>query len=201
MYNYTDGSDTWARRLDGFLNGMDVFFPDSGQNQVMDEVAMHGCNEQDTCTADQPSYKAYLARWLATTTQMAPQTYDRIYPLLQASAKGAAAQCSGGEDGITCGRTWLDGTYDGHVGVGEQMSALSVIQANLIQKVAPPVDSDNGGTSEGNPNAGTGNGAAEEKPDKFEPPTKAGMAAAWLLTVGVLLSLAGGGAWAVHGDD
>lgn len=36
------------------------------------------------------------------------------------------------------------------------MSALSVIQANLIQKVNPPVSLVTGGSSKSNPSAGTG---------------------------------------------
>lgn len=35
------------------------------------------------------------------------------------------------------------------------MSALSVIQANLIQKVAPPVTANTGGVSKSDPTAGT----------------------------------------------
>ena len=40
------------------------------------------------------------------------------------------------------------------------MSALSVIQANLISKVAPPVTQDTGGTSKGDPSAGSTSGGA-----------------------------------------
>ena len=35
------------------------------------------------------------------------------------------------------------------------MSALSIIQSNLITKVAPPVTANKGGTSQGNPSAGS----------------------------------------------
>jgi mannan endo-1,6-alpha-mannosidase len=38
--------------------------------------------------------------------------------------------------------------------VGEQMSALSVFQNNLIQNSAPPVTANSGGTSASNPSAG-----------------------------------------------
>lgn len=44
------------------------------------------------------------------------------------------------------------------MGVGEQMSAMSVIQANLIQKVPGPVTMERGGTSRSDPSAGTGDG-------------------------------------------
>ena len=36
------------------------------------------------------------------------------------------------------------------------MSALSIIQANLIQHVPPPVTQNSGGTSKGDPTAGSG---------------------------------------------
>ena len=42
------------------------------------------------------------------------------------------AQCSGGSDGVTCGQTWNSTTWDGKDGLGEQMSALAIIQNNLI---------------------------------------------------------------------
>lgn len=190
MYNYTNGSRIWAERLSGFLNGTEVYFPNNGD--VMDETAMKTCQEHNTCTADQPSYKAYLARWLATTTQMAPYTYDRIAPLLQASAKGAAGQCSGGNDGRTCGRNWLSSKWDGYTGVGEQMSALSVIQSNLITKVAAPVGQNTGGTSKGDPSAGNADANAQENPVYSRPVTRADRAASWFLTAAVLLTLIGG---------
>ena len=118
----------------------------------MVEVA---CEPLQSCNNDQPSFKAYLARWMAATTQIAPFTQDRIITKLRASAEGAAKQCSGGTDGKTCGRTWRSATWDGKSGVGEQMSALSIIQANLIQRVEAPVTADKGGISKGDPSAGT----------------------------------------------
>lgn len=45
------------------------------------------------------------------------------------------------------------------------MSALSVIQATLIQKVKPPVTADTGGTSKSDPTAGT----QGDSPDPLQP--------------------------------
>ena len=138
------------------LKGMLIFFPQQyGGGQIMVEVA---CEPEITCNYDQPSFKAYLSRWMAATTQLVPFTYDTIQPLLKSSAQGAAGQCSGGNNGQTCGRMWYKSTWDGKSGVGEQMSALSVIQSNLISKVAAPVTKDTGGTSKGDPSAGTNTG-------------------------------------------
>lgn len=91
------------------------------------------------------------------TTQLVPALADQILPYIAASGKGAAGQCDGGTDGITCGFAWTTATWDGSYGVGQQMSALSAIQANMVgvAALAPPFTSDNGGTSVGDPSAGT----------------------------------------------
>lgn len=105
------------------------------------------------CDTDQKSFKAYLSRWMAITSQMAPWTYDIIHPLLVSSATAAAAQCDGAvglwgaATGTTCGLEWYNnGTNDGTNGVGQQMSALEVILGTTIQSVAPPTTNSTGGT-------------------------------------------------------
>ena len=51
---------------------------------------------------------------------------------------------------------WTLGTYDGRArGVGEQLSLFNVLNSLLIKYVAPPVTMNTGGTSQGDPNAGT----------------------------------------------
>jgi mannan endo-1,6-alpha-mannosidase len=150
MYNYTNGSAIWKERVDGMLNGIDVFFPN---DNIMVEVA---CENNGLCDVDQHSFKAYLARWMAATTKMAPYTYDAIMAKLGPSAQAAAQQCSGGDKGQTCGFKWTQNTtWDGSYGVGQQMAALEVIQSNLISKVSGPVTNTTGGTSKGDNNAGT----------------------------------------------
>ena len=155
----------------------------------MQEIA---CEPQGTCNYDQPSFKAYLSRWMAASTQIAPFTTTFINPKLTASANGAAGQCSG-NGGSTCGRTWNSKTWDGKTGVGEQMSALSIIQSNLISKVAPPVSADKGGTSKGNPAAGSGGDSpsAVADPSLTKPITMGDRAGAGILTTLVLASLLG----------
>ena len=118
----------------------------------MSEVACEFPTPQ-TCDPDEPSFKAYLARWLAVTTQLAPWTAPFIMPRLTASAQAAAAQCTGQATNM-CGRRWYQTVWDGYFGVGEQMSAMSVFQNLLIAKVAAPVTAEKGGTSVGNPAAG-----------------------------------------------
>jgi hypothetical protein len=77
------------------------------------------------------SFKAYLARWIAQTTVLAPFTFPMILPWLQASATAAAASCPGRTD-VTCMTKWYVGGWDGAWGVGQQLSALEVVQALLV---------------------------------------------------------------------
>lgn len=130
------------------------------------------------------SQKAYLTRWMAQTTKLAPFTFDRIKKVLNASAEAAALQCSGGANGRMCGLSWSKGAaWDGTMGVGQQMSAMEVVQSNLIQQVKGPVTNNTGGTSLGNPSAGS-------SPDPLlpdAPPTTAAKAGAGVLTAVVLL--------------
>lgn len=116
------------------------------------------CEPYKTCNTDQRSFKAYLSSWMAATIPLAPFTHDQIMTKLRASAKAAALQCSGPNN--ACGLHWVyRSDYDGVTGVGEQMSAMSIFQAQLIEKVSkskPRVTVDTGGISKPNPSAGTG---------------------------------------------
>lgn len=115
---------------------------------------------------------------------------------LRASAQGAAGQCSGGTDGVTCGRRWTQPNWDGKFGPGEQMSALSVIQANLISKVVAPVTNDTGGTSKGNPSAGTVIGGTDvDNPEATREITTADRAGAGIVTALLLAGLILTGSW------
>ena len=57
---------------------------------------------------------------------------------------------------MTCGNKWWVEGWDGVYGVGEQMSALEVIQSNLISRVKGPLSDSNGATSRGDAGAGGG---------------------------------------------
>jgi hypothetical protein len=71
------------------------------------------------------------------------------------------------------------------------MSALEVIQSNLIKKVSGPVSNSTGGTSQGDPSAGTGPSSAPVNvPGAITTKDKAG---AGILTAIVLIALLGGG--------
>lgn len=154
------------------------------------------CERNGLCDHDQRSFKAYLARWMGFTMLTAPWTRDIIMPKLRASAVAAAKQCGPGKGG--CGlRWWQGGVNDGEVGVGEQMSALEVMQNLLIDQVAGPVGETTGGISKNDPTAGTGSGNLVVKHDAI---TTGDRAAAGILTLLVLAFLFGGGFWLVTGE-
>ena len=154
------------------------------------------CEPNNKCDTDQLSFKAYLARWMAATTKVAPFTTDFIMPRLQASAQAAAAQCTGAPDGNTCGTKWTDnGQWDGTSGVGQQMSALEVIQSTLITNTSGPVTNSTGGTSKGNPSAGTISNSPMEQP--AGPVSRGDQVGAGILTALFLVGFTGGTWWII----
>ena len=165
------------------LKTSSIFF----DNGVMKEVA---CEDNGKCDVDQRSFKAYLARWMAATTKVAPWTGATIMPLLQSSAKAAVATCTGGSDSQQCGMKWTTG-FDGSMGVGEQMSVLEVVQSNLVGSVAGPLTSGTGGSSKGDPSAG-GNSV---KGISYNTITSGDKAGAGILTTIVLVVMLSGSWW------
>lgn len=148
------------------------------------------CEIVNTCRVDQRSFKGYLGRWMAATTQMAPFTYNQIMTKLQASAVAAAKSCTGGAQQTTCGLKWTEEQWDHTTDLGQEMAALEVIQSNLISLVVPPVTQSDGGTSEGNPNAGSTQ--PSPKPHVATMPiTTADKAGAGILTVLMMVTIGG----------
>ena len=188
IFPQTEGSERaeWETHVQGLLDGAKVFF----DGQIMYEVA---CEPGGTCNIDQQSFKAYLARWMAATTKVAPWTADTILPLLAASATAAAQTCVGGETGEMCGTKWNYQGYDGGLGVGQQMNALEVIQSNLIQTVGGPKGNGTGAISKGDPTAGTGTDSGP--PAVQDTITTGDRAGAGILTALVIVALLGGAWW------
>lgn len=193
MYNVSPpgspAQSLWRERVDGLLNGTMVFFTGPDAN-VMTEVA---CEPVNLCDLDQQSFKAYLSRWMAATTKWAPFTRGRIAPLLRASAMAAASTCTGGDNGRMCGLKWTNSSkWDGTQGVGQQMAAMEVLLANIVDSARDPAANGSGGLSKGDPGAG-GADVGRTSPwgivDGGEPVTRGGRAGAWILTVLALLGL------------
>ena len=137
LANYTNNTQIWVDRTTGLLAATDSFFtPYTNATDILFEAA---CELQSTCNVDQWSMKAYLARWMAASTVVAPYLKDRVHRLLRASAIGAASACTGGSYGNSCGSRWFVNGYDNITGLGQQQSALEVVTSLLVlnDSVAP----------------------------------------------------------------
>jgi mannan endo-1,6-alpha-mannosidase len=147
-YNAT-GEDKWYERANDVFQGSKVFFNDS----VMYERA---CQASGTCNNDQRIFKSFFARALGHTEALISEFSDEIHALLVTSAAAAAQTCVGGTDGMTCGLDWSYSGWDGYYGVGEQMSALEVIQNVLVSGYGSdtPYTNTTGGSSVGDADAG-----------------------------------------------
>lgn len=183
MYNWTNGSTLWQERVTGLLGASSTFFSNNASSKnVMYEWA---CELDDLCDTDELSFKAYLARWMAEATHLAPFIYDTVMGYLRPSAQAAAAQCVGGASGTFCGFQWTTGKYDGTTGLGQEMDALEVIMGTLAQQVKGPVSNKTGGTSQSNPAAGTGSDQSKN-PYTLAPVTTGDKVGAAVATTAVL---------------
>lgn len=186
----------WEQEVRGLMNGtIRVFFPDG----VAHEPA---CEDVGTCTSDMLSFKGFVARWMAQTTQLAPFTRDTIMPVLQTSAQAAAKTCTGGDSGRMCGFKWHQDTWDGTVFAGNQMNVLATLSSLLVTQNeataqggdgGAPVTNSTGGTSTGDAAAGYG----DDRPwEEIQTPiTTADRAGAGILTVLVLGTFTAASVW------
>lgn len=190
MYNATNGSSMWEERVQQILGGAQTYF---FKNSIMYESA---CQQENsfTCNNDQRSFKSIFSRMLGLTSVLVPSTQSTVDDLLEQSAKAAAASCDGGRDGHTCGLNWNKQTYDGTYGLGEQMSALEVIQNLLIHDMPGPLTADNGGSSVGDANAGLNTSSANVLQNKLDIQTK-DRAGAAIITAVILMVIIGGSIW------
>jgi len=159
----------WASYVSAFSTNVNEVFASDG---VLSEVA---CASSNTCSTDQLAFRAVLARGLAnaltltsasnnaSSNPLASSLRTRIRGILQTSATGAAAQCSGGSSGTICGSDWSSARWDGTQGLGQSLSALEVILANLPARPLAAVNSTmptpgNGTIPSGSPAVGSNNG-------------------------------------------
>ncbi|KAG5367196.1 Mannan endo-1,6-alpha-mannosidase DCW1 [Yarrowia sp. B02] len=125
------GNKDWDTHTRNFWNsGKSIFF----ENKIMLEIA---CQQGHiTCNNDQRTFKGIYANLLGLTAEVHSGLADEIIDYLTTSAKAAANTCSGGSDGHTCSLDWISQKYDGNwIGLGEQISALSVILNSQALKV------------------------------------------------------------------
>lgn len=201
MYNYTEDAK-WKVRVGDLLNTTwSTFYPAQMGPNIMIEIT---CEPYGTCDQDQLSFKAYLTRWLALTAQMVPDFYEDIYTRIRPSGQGAARQCSGSGKtaGTTCGIEWNSTTWDGTMGIGQQMSALQAVGAIMIDlaDLNPPYTLKTGGTSKSDPNAGSSSSSSDGSYDTSKPITAGDKAGASILTITVVGLTLFGAYWMVGGD-
>ncbi|KAL7627084.1 hydrolase 76 protein [Parahypoxylon ruwenzoriense] len=134
MYAFTDGDKTWDSRVQGLVKTAQkkFFSPAANATGVMYEQK---CELASRCNIDQTSFKASLSRWLGKTAVLVPSVRADIVKLLQTSATGAAASCTG-NDNATCGMKWYLDSFDGQSDLGVQLSALETVQS-LLAASAP----------------------------------------------------------------
>ncbi|KAJ5237059.1 hypothetical protein N7489_007150 [Penicillium chrysogenum] len=151
MYNYTNGTiqAQWLTAVNGLLNAtFNNFFLTGG---IIED---YYCEPAETCNNNEILFKGLTSSWLALTALLVPSTFDSILAKLQTSGQAAAASCTGHNNG-TCGVQWYKSTWDGWMGMEEQISATKVFIANLINfNKTAPVTSTTGGNSTSNPTAG-----------------------------------------------
>ncbi|KAL2269109.1 hypothetical protein VTJ83DRAFT_3955 [Remersonia thermophila] len=192
MYNYTNGSTKWRDRVDGLVDAtIRNFFPGGVAYEVP-------CEKHMTCTTDMLSFKGYLHRWMATATQVAPFIAPKVLPVLRSSAEAAIATCTGEEDGRTCGFRWSLRRYDGSKGAGQQMNVLGAVSSLLVEHVPPPLTNETGGTSKGDPNAGSKSDTFRHDPKPITAGDKAG---ASIATAFIVLSAVGAFVWMSAGQE
>lgn len=174
----SNGEQKWRDRTEKLVQrGLKTFFPNS--------IAVEpSCENINTCTTDMLTFKGFVHRWYSVITQVAPFTADMITPVLKKSTEAAIKQCTGGALGRQCGFKWASGSYDGKTGAGQEMAVLSAVQSQLIGRAKAPVTHSSGGTSQGNPDAGSGSDDLQKHGRPITAGDKAGASILTLLVLG-----------------
>nr|POE56284.1 mannan endo-1,6-alpha-mannosidase dcw1 [Quercus suber] len=158
MVNYTH-EQQWMDTASSIFQKMQGFFLSSSTDQILIEVA---CAPSRSCNTDAQAYLAILARALANQRALTANanstttTSGQTTAILQDSAVGAARQCVEQNGTFACGTDWTQESWDGTSGLGQSLSALEVILANLPQ-VALKTSTSDAGTVTGGSAPGDGN--------------------------------------------
>ena len=90
------------------------------------------CEPIKKCDRNQILFKGLFAQELSLIAQVAPYTESNIMFLLQGSALGAVATCTGGKKNDLCSTAWYKDEYDGSDSIEQQISVTSVLVSNLV---------------------------------------------------------------------
>ncbi|KAL4911907.1 glycoside hydrolase [Aspergillus aurantiobrunneus] len=138
MYNYI----IWKTAVNSLLDKLlQQFFPeDMGGEDIFTEFL---CKPKALCNFNKILFKGIILYWLTLVALIVPETYNRIYPKLQTSAQAAAMACSGDNNNTL----WHQ----------MQIIATNILSSALLsEKRAPPLNTNTGGNSKSDPNAGMG---------------------------------------------
>jgi mannan endo-1,6-alpha-mannosidase len=190
LYNFTN-DEKWLTRFQDVYTGIEDTFVNQSTGIIYERM----CQQSGNCNNDQRSFKSIFSRCLGQSARLVSSYTDKIMDLINKSAQGAASSCSGGSDGHTCGINWSYGSWDGWYGLGEQISALEIMQNTLVMVVPPPLTNSTGGTSQGDANAGL---TQRETTNKNQiTVTQKDKAGAGVLTAIVLIIFVGISGWIV----
>lgn len=163
--------------------------------EIMCEDVQNGPSPY-TCNYDQQSFKAYTLRWFAMSTKWAPWLSDMMQPYFLTTGQAVGQSCDYGVPGAVCGQRWDTGSFYNVTGPGQQMCALEALNTLLIDSARAPVTADSGGTSKGDPSAGTaGDFGADGVPPPLKDITTGDRAGAGVLTAFVIVGMLCGTYW------
>lgn len=191
----TNGTTTkWEKAVDGLLGVVySTFFPSKYGGNIMSEVL---CEPTEVCNRNEILFKGLTASWMAFASVLVPSIYDEMYPKLQGSASAAALSCTGYTNN-TCGVRWYNSSWDGQVGLEEEVTATNIFVANLVAtNRTRPVTSTTGGNSTSDPSAGQNDHSTSTKLSTITTGDKVG---AGFLTAGFVASWIGLLVWMILG--
>jgi mannan endo-1,6-alpha-mannosidase len=199
MYNYTNGSSEWLTAVNGLMTATWDTFASETYGNILTEFE---CETTEICNRNEVLFKGLTAGWMAFAALIVPSTYSTIVPKLQASSAAAAASCSG-DNNNTCGVKWYTNSWDGQIGLEEQMSALNIFWSNLIMtsnaSAYAPVTSRTGGNSSSDPTAGTTD--STDTTSTLKAITTADKAGAGILTALFAVAIIAVVYWTVAGSE
>ena len=171
------------------------FFPPRYGNDIMSE---YNCEIRNVCDGNSALFKGVTIAWLATMTTLVSDTAQEMMPKLKASAVAAAQQCTGGDNGRTCGSRWYQKNWDGTTGMEQEITGLSAIASSLVSEKqdAAPKSRESGGNSKPDGGAGTG-GKDDTSPGELKKITAADKTGASILTVIFVAGWIGAMTWMI----
>ena len=188
LWNATS-DQKWHDEVDLIVKGLDYFVQDGA---IVERNCENNPADATGCTMDQKSFKNVLVKGMAVTAKYCPWTAAQLDQMIGANAQAAAKACVCGT-GNQCPLAYTgdsNANCNGDYGIGQQMDALEAIISTLNPEVAGPVTQSTGGTSQSDPNAGSG--TSDSSNSLTQPAKTSDKAGGAILTIVVVLGWLGG---------